>query len=225
MSNSEYFKKSKESWKCAASFPIDKEKVYPEHGIVQEFDYFQDKLVLDYGSGSGADAFSYLKRGNRVICCDIVETNLDQAEDNLRAQGMSISNVDFCHLQCSWEIPLDDNGVDVVNANGVLHHIYPHAYRVVKELYRVCKPGGLFYCMLYTEDLRKILDPVVKNFMQNNNISEEEAFGWATDGPGTPYSRYYTEEQGINFIEEAGFKVISYVVYNQRQFRTFKSIK
>jgi ubiquinone/menaquinone biosynthesis C-methylase UbiE len=224
---SKYFDQSLKHWQCAAGFPTIKEEVYPEHGLVQEFDEHHNIIALEFGCGGGSDTISFMRRNNHVIACDIVESNLEKAEENIRETGLPMSSVEFCHLECSWEIPIEDNEIDVVSSHGVLHHIAPQEYadKVVKELYRVCKPDGLFYCMLYSEHLREVLDPQVKNFMANNHLSEEEAFGWATDGPGTPYSRFYTEEEGIGYIEQAGFKVVKYTLFNHNQFRTFKAVK
>jgi len=45
----------------------------------------------------------------------------------------------------------DDNSFDVVYSNGVLHHT-PNTRRVVQEILRVLKPGGLAIVMVYAED-------------------------------------------------------------------------
>jgi ubiquinone/menaquinone biosynthesis C-methylase UbiE len=225
-SMSDYFSRSKEYWKCAAGFPTIKEEVYPEHGLVQEFDLHHDKVVLEMGCGGGSDTISYMRRGNHVIACDIVESNLEKAEENVREADLPMSKVDFCHLECSWDIPIEDGSIDIVSSHGVLHHIAPQEYadKVVKELYRVCKKGGLFFCMLYSLELEKMLKPQIQHFL-SQGMSYNEAAGSATDGPGTPYTRFYSEEQGVEYIERAGFKVEKYTLFNGNQFRTFKAVK
>ena len=71
-----YIDKSKKFWVSASTFPGDKEAVYPEHGIVQEFDKHTGKLVYEYGCGGGSDVMSYLRRGNKVYATDIVPDNI-----------------------------------------------------------------------------------------------------------------------------------------------------
>lgn len=223
---SEYFDRSKRHWQCASTFPVDKELVYMEHGIVQEFDSHRGKDILEYGAGGGSDTMSFMRRGNRVVACDIVEDNLEQAEINIRSADLPMLNVEFCHLECSWDIPFDDEEFDVISSHGVLHHISPqeNADKVAKELFRVCKKGGLFYCMLYTEHLRKILDPQI-NYFLSQGLSYDESAGASTDGVGTPYTRFYSVDQGIEYIERAGFKVEKYTAFNNNQFMTYKSVK
>jgi ubiquinone/menaquinone biosynthesis C-methylase UbiE len=224
--DSNYFEKSKNHWVCASGFPVDKESVYPEHGIVQEFDKHHGKVILEYGCGGGSDTISFMRRENHVIACDIVEANLEKTEENIRAQSLPMSEVEFCYLTCSWEIPIDDEEIDVVSSHGVLHHIAPqeNSDKVIKELYRVCKKSGLFYCMLYSNTLRDILDPQIQHFL-SQGMSYNEAAGAATDGPGTPYTRFYSVDQGVEYIERSGFKVEKYTSFNGNQFITYKSIK
>jgi ubiquinone/menaquinone biosynthesis C-methylase UbiE len=46
------------------------------------------------------------------------------------------------------QIDFPDNYFDIVFSHGVLHHS-PRIYQIVKEMYRVLKPGGMFIVMLY----------------------------------------------------------------------------
>ncbi len=222
MDMKDYMERSKEAWKVAATFPADKCAVYPEHSLVQEFSQHRDSVVLEYGSGPGADAYEYLKNCNVVFLCDIVASNLDQAKINLTARGIK-DNAIYVPLQESYPLPFGDTTFDVVNSHGVLHHI-PDAVEVVKEFYRVLRPGGLCYIMLYTEFLHKVASGLISQLVQEG-LSPEEAFGWFTDGKGTPYSVHYTEETGEQLLTQAGFVVEYHTLYNNDQFRTFKATK
>lgn len=61
--------------------------------------------------------------------------------------GVGDASVDYSHLDIKGdlrEIPLDDNSVDVIICIQVLEHL-PEPWKVIKEFYRVLKPGGYIY--------------------------------------------------------------------------------
>jgi SAM-dependent methyltransferase len=221
--------RAKAVWGRASEFPFYKERQYPEHASVQEFDAHRGLIVLEYGCGGGSDVRCYLERGNLVFACDIVPQNLMVAEENIRHWAaerggrLPAEFAKFELLQNSVPLPFRDGMFDLVNSHGVIHHI-PDAVAVLREFYRVLRIGGLCYVMLYTEHLHAHHLSRVKEFMAQG-LSPEEAFGWCTDGPGVPYARYYTEESGRTLMERAGFRVVSAREYEQHWFRTYKGIK
>jgi len=61
-----------------------------------------------------------------------------KARDNMEKVG--IENVEIlCSL--SDDIPLDDNSIDVVASNGI-YNLSPDKEAVMREVFRVLKPGG-----------------------------------------------------------------------------------
>lgn len=185
-----------------------------------------DQDVLEYGCGGGSDAMSWLRRGNRVTYADVVPFNVETAGQRITAAGLRDRAMSLL-LADSAPIPLDDAHYDVISSHGVLHHIASEEMRdkVMGEFYRVMRPGGTLYVMLYTEHLRDRLDVKVTNLMMFKGLREEEAFCWLTDEPGCPYAIPYTEEQGWAYIEKAGFKRVTSMLYNNNDFRTFIAVK
>lgn len=216
--------KAKEAWQVASTFPLTKEQVYPELAEVQEFDEHHGKEVMEYGCGAGSDSLSYLRRGNFVTCCDIVPGNLYAARVNIEKDGF-LKNAEFQLLEDSYPLPFEDNTFDLINSNGVIHHI-PEGAKVIEEFHRVLKPDGLCYIMLYTEMLWDRFADIIKKFQEEAGAKDEfEAFCWCTDGKGTPYARKYTEAEGVELLEKAGFKVLKTQVYNKDDFREYKAVK
>ncbi len=213
----------RKAWQRAGKFPTNKEEVYPEHGVVQEFDAHTNKDVLEYGCGAGSDAISYLKRGNRVTVCDVVPENVAQAKKNIQMFNLQ-SKANFVSLQVSHPLPFEDDMFNLVNSHGVIHHI-PTGPEVVKEFYRVLKPGGLCYIMLYTDYLWDHFEEKVQKLMMERNLSQEEAFCWCTDATDTPYAIPYSEEQGTAMLRLAGLKVLKSMLWQQDFFCTYKAIK
>jgi len=209
--------RTREAWKRASDFPGDKEAVYPEHKVAQEFEEHRGKRVLEYGCGGGSDARSYLARGCSVLAVDVVPENVENTR--LRSPG-----VDVLLLLESDRIPEKSATFDVASAHGVIHHI-EKPLPVLKEIFRLLKPHGLFYCMLYTEHLQERLAANTRMLMAKHDLSASEAFCWGTDGPGAPYARAYTEDEGKELFLSAGFQVTHEpYVYNHRDFRTWRVV-
>lgn len=215
-----YLAKSREVWTRAAEFSDSKEKVYPEHAIVQEFDSIDDKDVLEYGCGGGSDALSYLRRGNRVWAADICLENI-----NATLTRAALYELDRyltpVRLTGSAPIPLPDASMDVINAHGVLHHI-PDPMPVLQEFHRILRPDGRAYVMLYTEHLFKEHAPTLVYLLNNSPMDVWEAFGQLCDGAEIPYARAYDESFAYLVFMTAGFEVHESTLYHKDLFRRFK---
>lgn len=101
------------------------------------------EVVLDLGSGGGIDVLlSARKVGTTgfVYGLDVTDEMLALAEKNKAAAG--VTNVQFLkgHIE---EIPLPDASVDVIISNCVIN-LSVDKDAVLKEAFRVLKPGGRF---------------------------------------------------------------------------------
>lgn len=212
------------AWVRAGKFPANKEAHYPEHASVQEFASHVREKVLEYGCGGGSDAMSYLRRRNRVWYADVVHENVEAAKARILVARLNADAYPL-KLDASAPIPLAGETMHVANAHGVLHHIEDPA-PVVAEFHRILAVGGTAYVMLYTEHLWKTHATTIRLLLaQKRCQTEQEAFGWCTDDAGTPYARAYTEAEGRELLEAAGFQVVSATLYNKNEFRTFKGLK
>lgn len=101
------------------------------------------QVVLDLGSGGGIDVLLSARRvspGGFVYGLDMTDSMLELAEKNKAASG--IENVQFLKGEIE-AIPLPDNTVDVIISNCVIN-LSADKDAVLREAYRVLKPGGLF---------------------------------------------------------------------------------
>jgi len=101
------------------------------------------EVVLDLGSGGGIDVLLSAKRvgpAGFAYGLDMTDEMLELAERNRQAQGAT--NVSFLkgHIEA---IPLPEASVDVVISNCVINLSADKA-QVLKEAFRVLKPGGRF---------------------------------------------------------------------------------
>ena len=101
------------------------------------------ETVLDLGSGGGIDVLLSARRvgpTGKAYGLDMTDEMLALAEENKRISGLT--NVEFLKGEIE-SIPLPDNHVDVVISNCVIN-LSGDKDRVLKEAFRVLKPGGRF---------------------------------------------------------------------------------
>ncbi len=101
------------------------------------------ETVLDLGSGGGIDVFLSAKRvgpSGKAYGLDMTDEMLALANENKRRTGAE--NVEFLKGEIE-SIPLPDNTVDVIISNCVIN-LSADKDRVLREAFRVLKPGGRF---------------------------------------------------------------------------------
>ncbi len=101
------------------------------------------ETVLDLGSGGGIDVLLSARRvgpTGKAYGLDMTDEMLALARENQRKAG--VDNVEFLKGEIE-HIPLPDNSVDVVISNCVVN-LSADKGRVLREAFRVLKPGGRF---------------------------------------------------------------------------------
>ena len=103
----------------------------------------EGETVLDLGSGGGIDVLLSARRvgpTGKAYGLDMTDEMLALARENQRKVGAD--NVEFLKGQIE-DIPLPDNSVDVIISNCVIN-LSADKDRVLREAFRVLKPGGRF---------------------------------------------------------------------------------
>lgn len=90
-------------------------------------------IVADIGSGKSPYYTFFSQHCREYIAIDMKETLPKDEKRQIRQIPGTAEN-----------IPLDDNFVDVIICNQVLEHVID-PIKSVQEIYRVLKPGGLFF--------------------------------------------------------------------------------
>jgi len=101
------------------------------------------EVVLDLGSGGGIDVLLSASRvgpTGKAYGLDMTDDMLALARENQRQAG--VENVEFLKGEIE-HIPLPDKSVDVVISNCVIN-LSADKDRVLREAFRVLKPGGRF---------------------------------------------------------------------------------
>lgn len=100
-------------------------------------------VVIDLGSGAGNDAFIARHEAGetgKVIGIDFTPAMIERARQNAEVRGFN--NVEFRQGDIE-NMPVSANTADVIVSNCVLN-LVPDKNAVIKEIYRVLKPGGHF---------------------------------------------------------------------------------
>ncbi len=101
----------------------------------------EGEVVVDIGSGAGFDTLLAARQvgpRGRVIAVDMTEAMLEKTRAS--ALSLGLGQVE-ARRGFAEELPVETGSVDVVISNGVIN-LCPDKEAVLREVYRVLRPGG-----------------------------------------------------------------------------------
>ena len=192
----------------------------------------EGKTILDLGCGTGRDVYIAAKLAGEsgfAIGVDMTEEQLVVArahEDEQRIRfGFKKSNVVFHggFIEDLTALGIGDETIDVVISNCVLN-LSPYKETVLREIYRVLKPGGeLFFSDVFSD--RRIpeaisADPVIRGECLGGAMYVEDfrrimqKVGWADFRA--------TSVRSISIDNEDIEKEVGFIQFSERTIRAFK---
>ncbi len=160
-------------------------------GLPTQFAHIhQGDTVIDLGSGAGNDCFVARHETGvegKVIGIDFTPAMLQKAREN--AEKLGFNNVEFREGDID-DMPVNSDVADVVVSNCVLN-LVPEKDKVIKEIFRVLKPGGHF----------SISDIVLIGQLPEALKQDAEMYAGCVAGA-------IQKEDYLNHIDRAGFKHI-----------------
>jgi len=190
-------------------------------------------VVIDLGSGAGNDAFiarHETGEAGKVIGIDFTPAMIEKARQNNEIRGFN--NVEFRQGDIE-KMPVTANTADVIVSNCVLN-LVPNKDGVIKEIYRVLKPGGHFSisdivlegqlpkeireaaemyagCVSGAIQKQVYLELIEANGFKNITVQKDKAIII----PGDILSNYLSAEQILAF-KQSGTGIRSITVYAEK---------
>jgi ubiquinone/menaquinone biosynthesis C-methylase UbiE len=127
------------------SIEEDRYSKQPEIFAFAQFTRFTGKKVLEVGIGAGTDFIQWARAGCEAYGIDLTEESIEHLKHRLKLEGL---NAKEFKVADSESLPYKDDLFDLVYSWGVIHHT-PDTQAALKELIRVCKPGGKCKIMIY----------------------------------------------------------------------------
>lgn len=172
------------------------------------------QVVLDLGSGGGIDVLLSARRvgpTGKAYGLDMTDEMLSLARANQQQAG--VDNVEFLKGEIE-NIPLPDNSVDVIISNCVIN-LSADKDRVLREAFRVLKPGGRFAVSDVVtrgpvpEEIRHSIllwvGCVAGALDEREYLNKLRAAGF--EAASTEVTREYNVEDARQFLTEAGIDV------------------
>lgn len=104
--------------------------------------------LLDLGSGPGANSWFAAREGFSIAAIDGSETAIDQLQSRLSGEGLSAD----ARLGDMSVLPWPDEYFDGVIDNASIYaNRFDDCVRILHEVRRVLKPGGMFLSALFTD--------------------------------------------------------------------------
>jgi ubiquinone/menaquinone biosynthesis C-methylase UbiE len=156
--------------------------------------------VLDLGCGTGPVLTKLREKGVSCVGMDYSQDMLDFAKERL--QSLSLDSSDLFQGDCR-ATPFGDASFDAIVCLGVISYIEDYS-QVLRELYRLAKPGALVVISTRSSSNPVLSDPV---------SSAKEALKFLIGRrEAEPYKigRFMSQPEVTQKIREAGFRIEGY---------------
>lgn len=173
---------------------IYNKKVYTQLGkSVADF-IDKDDCVLECACGTGAISVDIANRCRSLVATDYADGMLARAKKKLACYGnVKIEKADITNLKYA------DNSFDKVVAGNVIH-LLPNPKKALKELERICKPGGMLIIPTYI----------------NSSANSSRAAVRFLEVIGAKFNRQFDRKTYSNFFAEMGYGGVKYYIVDGR---------
>jgi ubiquinone/menaquinone biosynthesis C-methylase UbiE len=203
--------------------------------VVAAFTSFRGKDVLEVGCGIATDGMEFARNGARYVGVDLTPNSIELAQERFRLFGVPGK---FEVANAEERLPFVNDTFDHVYSFGVIHHS-PAPESIVREIYRVLRPGGTLTVMLYNRSsinyyieimfLRKIFRWCLRPAFMPGLLAAVTGFDrWKLEGHREMLKKKITREQWVSMNTDGPFCPLARV-YDRREaaalFKDFADVR
>ncbi len=179
--------------------------IYIVNAINKSFQEPQEVKVLDFGSHVGT-----LSLLLKHFDYDITGIDIDEVISN-HTDNYTNANIPYDSLKPDWhKLPYGDDHFDCIVFSEVLEHLYESPIKILEELYRVIKPGGIL--LLTTPNVMKIENKI--KFFLNMNIYQD-LYRFCYDARfGLHYREYTKKDLSVLLSQFIQFKKLDFYYFD-----------
>ena len=202
---------------------------------VAQFSEFRGKDVLEIGCSIATDGLEFARNGARYVGVDLTPKSIEMAKERFNLFGFPGR---FEIANAETRLPFPDDSFDHIYSFGVIHHS-PVPERIVREIYRVLRPGGTLTVMLYNRSsinyyieimlLRRIFKWCLLPAFMPRLLAAVTGFDrWKLEGHREMLKKKLTKEQWISMNTDGPFCPLARV-YDEREaamlFKDFANVR
>jgi len=167
---------------------VENKKHFVEPHIIEFTDFKNSRglNILEIGCGIGTAAVNFIRNGAKYTGIELSDESLKLTNERLKVYNLpgklhninAEDDISFLGLET----------FDLIYSFGVIHHS-PNPEKIVKNVYKLLKPNGIFKLMLYAENSWKkiLIDKGQEQYEAQN---------------GCPLAYTYTNEQVYNLLKD-----------------------
>ncbi|RKZ91617.1 MAG: bifunctional demethylmenaquinone methyltransferase/2-methoxy-6-polyprenyl-1,4-benzoquinol methylase [Gammaproteobacteria bacterium] len=172
--------------------------------FVNTIDFKSTDIIVDLAGGTGDIARKLVNKGANVI---VVDPSVEMMHAGLKSNSVQVVNV----AAIGEKLPFADASIDKVTISFGIRNMTSMS-DALKEIYRVLKPGGEYYCLEFSRPMMP-----VRPFYNLYNQYIIPRLGAMVAGQPEAYQyliesirRFPDQEEMKSLLEQAGFSKVSY---------------
>lgn len=172
--------------------------------FVNKISFKTDDIIVDLAGGTGDIARKLVTKGANVI---VVDPGIEMMQEGKKSSQLQLVNV----AATGEKLPFADASIDKLTISFGIRNMTSMS-DALKEIYRVLKPGGEYYCLEFSRPVMPI-----RPFYNLYNQYVIPRLGALVAGQPEAYQyliesikRFPDQQEMKGLIEDAGFSIVTY---------------